>query len=273
MRTGHFLCPQVPLDTSDDLPGSGVKLLKLRQSLAGGTALATAFLLTACGGSKPPVVALPPAPPPMVIPPQPAPPRGASPNFQPPRVDGFGVRQTINTAISPAQTTWNLRSAYNVAALNCLDAKHGQIVVNYRAFLKTHARKLTAVNKAVDNEFKAKYGSRFIAPREAYMTQVYNFYALPPVLATFCDASLQMSTEIAALPQDQLDAYAARELPAINAVFEAFFRSYDQYKVDLASWQSRYAGPQQVTPISGPAIALPAVAASTMTQPGATAAR
>src|SRR5690349_14625492 len=148
----------------------------------------------------------------VVIPPQPMPPRGASPNLVTPPINTYGVRQTINTGISPAQTTWNLRSAYNVAALNCMDPKHAQILVNYREFLKTHAKKLTQVNKTVDNEFKAKFGPRFIAPRELYMTQVYNYFALPPTQSSFCDAALAMSNEAATLKSADIDSFAARNL-------------------------------------------------------------
>lgn len=202
---------------------------------------------------------MPPPPVAVVVPPQPQPPRGAAPTFKVPVVDASGAYQTVNSNISVAQTTWNLRSAYNVAALNCQKPEHAAIVVNYREFLRTQAKKLTAVNKAVDAEFKARYGAKFIPPREAYMTQVYNFYALPPVQPSFCDAALQVSNELRTLPADQIDAYATRGLPSINLVFEQFFRSYDQYKVDLAAWQQRYAGPQ-ITPVLGAGIMLPAMA-------------
>lgn len=216
-----------------------MKLLKFRQSIWAGLGLSALAALSACSqkASPPPLVALPPV---VVVPPQPMPPRGASPRLVAPPVDAFGLRRTVNTGISTAQTTWNLRSAYNVAALNCLDPKHAQIVVNYRAFLKTQAKKLTAVNKIVDAEFKAKHGVRFIPPREAYMTQVYNYFALPPTLASFCDAALAMSQEAATVPSADLDAFAARSLPAIEQVFLQFYRSYDQYKVDLANWQAKY---------------------------------
>lgn len=192
----------------------------------------------------------------MVVPPQPQPPVGASTNLVPPPIDASGVRRTINTGISAAQTTWNLRSAYNVAALNCLDPKYAQIVINYRAFLKTHAKKLTAVNKTVDQEFKARYGNAFVAPREAYMTQVYNYFALPPTQPPFCDAVLAMSNEAATVPSADLDSFAARSLPALEVVFLQFYRSYDQYRTDLAAWQGKYmasAGPALPASVQLPA--------------------
>jgi hypothetical protein len=186
-----------------------------------------------------------------MVPPQPTPPGGASPNLTVPPLDVMGVRRTVNYGISAAQTTWNLRSAYNVAALNCLDPKHAQIVVNYRAFLKTQARKLSTVNLAVDKEFRERNGPRFVAPREAYMTQVYNYFALPPTLPSFCDAVLAMSTEAATVKSADLDGFAARSLPVLERVFLRFFLSYDQYKVDLGAWQAKYTA-SGVPPTSEP---------------------
>jgi hypothetical protein len=224
-----------------------VKLLKKRQSILAGAALTVSVVLAGCAKTPPPPPP-PPPPPVVVVPPQPQPPNGASTNLAVPPLDTFGVRHTVNTGLSSVQTTWNLRSAYNVAALNCLDPKYAQIVVNYRAFLKTNAKKLTAVNKAVDQEFKSKFGAKFIPPREAYMTQVYNYFALPPTLPAFCDAALLMSNEAQPVTSDQLDSFAARALPAIELVFLQFYRSYDQYRTDLAGWQAKYMSPSVPTP-------------------------
>lgn len=219
--------------------------MKLRHSILTAAGLAA---LAACSQKAP----LPPAPPPpvVVVPPQPQPPSGASTNLAVPPVDAFGVRRTVNAGISSAQTTWNLRSAYNVAALNCLQPQHAQIVVNYRTFLKANAKRLTAVNKTVDDEFKARFGPRFIAPREAYMTQVYNYFALPPTLPAFCDAALAMSNEAASVTPAQLDAFAARSLPALEGVFLQFYRSYEQYRDDLSAWQAKYMAPGVAVPVA-----------------------
>ena len=186
----------------------------------------------------------------MVVPPQPMPPRGASANIVTPPIDAFGVRRTVNAGISSAQTTWNLRSAYNVAALNCLRPKHAQIVVNYREFLKVHGKALTTANKTVDQEFKARHGTRFIPPREAYMTQVYNYFALPPTLPSFCDAALAMSIEGAAIKPADLGGFAARSLPQIEQVFLQFYNSYDQYRGDLTAWQGKYMTPAATPPVA-----------------------
>lgn len=212
--------------------------------------LATVTALTACGPTKPKVA---PPPPPIVVPLKPYPPLGASPNIVVPPALPSGLHQTVNTGASTAQVTWNFRSAYNVAALNCQHAEHAAILTGYRQFLKTQAKPLAAANKAVDAEFKARFGAKYIGPRESYMTQVYNFYALPPTIPAFCDAALQVSAEAQTVAPADLDAFAARALPRLDAVFETFYRGYDQYRADLLAWESRYgAQSAQPRPLAGP---------------------
>lgn len=201
-------------------------------------ALGIVACVAACGPEAPP----PPPPPPVVvvIPPRPTPPDHAPPNLTIPPADAAGLRYSVNRNITPAQSVWNLRSAYNVAALNCSEAKYPEIVVNYRAFLKAHAKGLTAFNRKVDGEFKAKYGAGFIVPREKYMTEVYNHFALPPTLEAFCKAVLAVSRDATGLKPAELEPFAVRSLPNIEVVFDDFYRRYEEYRLALAEWNSRY---------------------------------
>ncbi len=211
----------------------------------------------------------PPPPPPVVvvIPPRPLPPLNASKLLTIAPVGPDGARRTINYAITPAQTVWNFRSAYNVAALDCLRPEHAEILTGYKKFLKTNAKALAATNRAVDREYKARFGLKFIRPREAYMTQVYNFYAMPPTVPQFCDAVLTMSRQsLTVLPKD-VASFSAAQLPLLDNVFEQFFRAYDQWHTDAALWDARYA-PTPTAPALPPAFATPA-ATVTLTAPGA----
>jgi hypothetical protein len=228
-------------------------------SVAGGIAAVLGTVLVAgCGDKKPVLVALPPPPIAVAIPPRPYPPIGAPSRMTIPTLGVDGVRQTVNAHLTPSQTLWNFRSAYNVAALNCLRPEHAEIIIGYRAFLKKHARPLTAANRGVDNEFKSKYGARFIAPREAYMTQVYNYFANPVTLRAFCDATVTMTRSLEPVSTADLPSYSAVELPKIEQVFEAFFRAYEQYRADAANWDAKYAPhpvvSSAVTPGQGPSI-------------------
>jgi len=203
-------------------------------------AVAALSIVAACAPKPAPV---PPPPPVVVIPPQPTPPMGASPNLAVPPLNAFGVRQTVNVGITESQILWNLRSAFNVAALNCMKPEHTAILENYKVFLKSHAKKLTSTYKAIDSEFKGRFGTGFARTRDVYETQVFNFYALPPTLSAFCDATLAMSTEVNTVKSADLDVFAHQKLPVLDKVFLDFFNSYDQYRADLAAWRQRYYPP------------------------------
>lgn len=214
---------------------------KLRlAALAAGLAV-----LAGCAAPTPPpvVVAPPPPPPPPVqlIPPRPAPPRGAAPMMPIPAVGLDGNRLTVNSDLTPAQTTWNLRSALNVAALNCLDPQHAGILENYKTFLTKFERPLRKTSSTILEEFRGRYGrSQGQSQFDGYMTQVYNYFALPPSLDQFCDAAMLVSADSTVVAPADLDSFAARALPQLEVVFQDFFRSYENYERNLASWTATY---------------------------------
>ena len=227
---------------------------------------ASLLVLAGAADAKPKKVPLPPPPPPapppvVYIPPRPRPPLNASPNFVPPPLGLDGTRQTVNTAISPLQTTWNMRSAYNVAALNCLRPEHAEILTGYKRYLKIYKVGLLRANRGVDTEFRKRNGAAFIRPREAYMTKVYNFYAFPPTLNNFCDAALVVARESMTLKPIDLPAFSQTSIVKLDAVFANFFTAYEQYRADAAGWDVKYA-PVPVVPVIIPAapITLPGAA-------------
>jgi len=205
---------------------------------AAGTALAA--LLAGCSAPKVAEVPPPPPPPVVVVPPRPMPPMGASPSMAIPARAADGARHTVNSALSPAQAIWNLRSAYNVAALNCTGADGAPILAGYTEFQKKYAKSLAATNKTLDKEFRARFGAKAIREREAYQTQVYNFFALPPVVPSLCRAALELTGSLQAVTPAQLEGFAPSALASAEAPFRAFFDSYEQYRSDLAAWEAQY---------------------------------
>ncbi len=176
----------------------------------------------------------------VYIPPRPIPPLGAAAGLNVPLLGTDGVRQTVNARITPAQTVWNLRSAYNVAALNCQKAEHADILVGYKKFLTAHKTGLATANRNVDTEFRKRHGAAFIRPREAYMTQVYNYYAFPPTLTNFCDTALLVARESMTVKPVGLSAFSAKSIVSFEAMFDSFYRSYEQYRADASAWDARY---------------------------------
>ena len=210
---------------------------------------------------KPAPPPAPPPPPPVVyIPPRPTPPLGAAPTSLIPPMGANGVRQTINVGLTPSQTVWNLRSAYNVAALNCQKPEHAEILVGYKLFLKNHKLGLAKANTGVNTDFRKRYGAAFVRPREAYLTKVYNFYAFPPTLTNFCDAALVVALESKTVKPVDLTAFSTRSLAALDKVFDSFFIGFEQYRADAAAWDAKYSPkPVVVVPLPGPmTVPLPA---------------
>ncbi|OGS53886.1 MAG: hypothetical protein A3J40_06935 [Erythrobacter sp. RIFCSPHIGHO2_12_FULL_63_10] len=198
--------------------------------------------LAACATPAPPPPPTPPPPPAqvVVIPPRPLPPVGAVDHMTIPAHGMDGRYLTVNTGISSAQTLWNLRSGLNVAALNCQGIEHAAMVDNYKILLNRHSRELARANTALATEFRKEHGSSFRNVQDSYMTRVYNYFALPTTMPQFCDVALEVSREVAQLAPGGLEQYSVGALPRLEAVFEGFFRTYEQYRVDLAAWDSRY---------------------------------
>lgn len=206
--------------------------------------VAAAVLVSCAADAREKKKAPPPPPPPppayVYVAWKPVPPEWASPTLTYRPLGPDGVRLSPNRGISPAQTLWNLRSAYNVAALSCQKPEHAEILVNYRAFLKAHAKTLKATNAKVDAEWRAKYGAGFVKHREKYMTEVYNHFAVPPIMPAFCNAALAMSKDAKAVKSANLSAFAQTALPSIEIVFDDFYKRYDQWRVDMAAWEAKW---------------------------------
>jgi hypothetical protein len=218
------------------------------------------MVVAACAPAPKPVVVAPPpvAPPPVaVIPPRPLPPGGAAATMRVPMLGTDGVRVTPNRGLTREENIWHLRSAINVAALNCQGVVWGEIAQNYNKYLQVHKSRLATANKAVDAEYVKRYpGQNGLRVRDTKTTDLYNYFALPPVRAEFCDKSLIKSRELVALQSAALPEYSFGALSDVDATFINFFNAYEQYQVDLANWNAKYGPPPAPvvapTPTPGP---------------------
>lgn len=213
-------------------------------------------LIASCAPKPEPT---PPPPPAIVIiPPRPVPPLGAAPSLALPPLAADGTRLTINTALSSKQALWNLRSAYNVAALNCQNPQHLTMAAQYAAFLKANKKLLASVYKDLDKEFKQVHGAAgYIQKREIYQTQVYNYFAFPPVMPAFCDTMFAVGQGLNAVPSKSLEAQAPFELAKLEKLYQDFFVSYDKYRSDLAIWEAQYGSHASSLTSAAPATAQP----------------
>ncbi|MCV0382457.1 MAG: hypothetical protein K5799_03245 [Erythrobacter sp.] len=159
-----------------------------------------------------------------------------------PRTGPMGVRQTVNVGLSDDEKVWHFRSAWNVAALNCLSPQYQPILEGYSAYIKDHARDLKRVNDRIDGVYRENFNVRreAIMARELKMTSVYNFFALPPARAGMCQTALDISNRALATTEMDPSAFALANFPLFEQPFENFFTQYETYERESAAWDARY---------------------------------
>lgn len=228
----------VVMNTRSDSFRMGVMVaVNFKRSLVAITAVSLFAVVAACAPKPAPAPVAPPKP---QVEPRPYPPMGAAPNLPIPLKGADGTRITINSNLSPEQAAWTLRSALNVAALNCMAPQYGTMIEDYRYFLNTHKKSLADVNSSLDKQFKTQHGKTYIKVRETYQTQVYNYFALPPTMPAFCDAALAVGQEFKQVPAGDLVQNAPPALARLESVFLGFYEGYDKYRVDFVDWQKDY---------------------------------
>ncbi|WP_419828100.1 hypothetical protein [Sphingomonas sp.] len=155
----------------------------------------------------------------------------------PPRGEDEAYR-TINSALDPQSTMWHVRAALNVAAIGCRGPGDIGTVPAYNAMLTSKKALLAKVNTGVQAGFRAQG-----ADGDAYMTKLYNYFAMPAAKPGFCAAAATIAPAAAAATPDAFPAFAQDALPALEAPFLAVFRQVDEYRLASAEWDRRY-GPQ-----------------------------
>lgn len=209
--------------------------------------LAALILVTAVAACAPPpvkvapaAIQLPPPPPPLPI--MPLPPGGAALSMTIPPVGLDGMRVTPNRGLSRDEQIWHFRSALNVAALNCQGLVWGQIATEYNKFIVIHKVLLSKTSKSVDREYVKRYPKQNgLRIRDTRMTDLYNYFALPPVRGQYCDMALRKLQEANQVPKEALPEYAMGSLADIDNVFVNFYEAYVKYELDLADWNMKYA--------------------------------
>lgn len=201
--------------------------------------------LSACATPAPPPPPPPPPPPVEAVPFRPIPPMGAAYVMDVPQIGPNGQRMTVLASPSVDERVWYFRSAWNVAALNCTGPAYQPILDGYAAYIKNHARALKQVNDRIDASYRKQYAvSRdAIKAREKTMTTVYNYFALPPARAGFCQEALGVAAQALATPKYDPADFAASNFNGLVSPFDRFFTAYEQYQRDSAAWDAQY-GPR-----------------------------
>lgn len=198
--------------------------------------------LWACATPAPPPPPPPPPPPVEVVPYRPIPPMGAAYVMVVPQLGPDGRRMTVVSAPSPDEKLWYFRSAWNVAALNCMGPTYQSVLEQYSAFIKKNASALRQVNSRIDASYRKDYAVArdAIKAREKTMTTVYNYYTLPPVRSSFCQAALAVAQDAMLNPKYEIAAFANTHYGALAKPFDDFFAAYETYQRNSAAWDAEY---------------------------------
>jgi len=242
----------------------------MRWSVKNLAAIILVGAVAACAPSPVKVVPLSAAP--ALTPAMPLPPGGAAVSMTIPPIGLDGVRVTPNRGLSRDEQIWHFRSALNVAALNCQGPVWGQIAKEYNKFIVIHKVLLSKTSKAVDREYVKRYPKQNgLRIRDTKLTDLYNYFALPPVRAQYCDMSLRKLTEANQVPKEALAEYAIGGLIDIDTLFVNFYDAYVKYQGDLADWNMKYAPKPVYAPpnnIMAPPVTAPPAGVATPLQPG-----
>ena len=187
--------------------------------------------------------------------PMPVPPNSAAPNLIIPITDVTGRRMTPNVDLSPEQALWQFRIALNVAALNCRGPDEAILVANYSRFLTTNRTAISRAERAVIADLGRRTGTNGIATRDSLSTRLYNYFAQPPVLQTFCARATTITALAANEPTATILPFATTQLAAIDQPFVDFYAAYDRYRADYAVWRT-------LNPLPTPAVTPAPVAPS-----------
>jgi hypothetical protein len=185
------------------------------------------------------------------IPAKPVPPAGAALSTQIPPMGPDGIMATPNRNLTLDESVWHFRAAMNVAALNCIGPAWSAIAPNYNKMLETQKAGLAKNNLSVDALYRKRHaGVAGLRVRDTTMTELFNYFALPPVREEFCTASLALSQQAAETPPEQFAEFATKGLASVDALFVSFFNAFNAYQDQLKDWNSKYSAsmPSNPTP-------------------------
>lgn len=167
----------------------------------------------------------------------PRPPEGAAFNQSVPATDATGAYLTPNRDLNPAQTSWHVRAALNVAALGCRDAFEAETIAGYNQLLALHRSALAQADIGVKALYRVRYAAAWESEHDRAMTRVYNFFAQPPAHDAFCSVAHDLLREALTVQPEAFESFALAALPRLEAPFTGFYRAYDSYRLALAAWR------------------------------------
>ena len=111
---------------------------------------------------------------------------------------------------------WQVRSALNVAALNCRKQSHAAITSNYNLMLKRQRAVLAAAYAAEQDVFRRDFGKRWQSAHDAHATRTYNLFAQQSLQPRFCDLATRISARASSVEETAFPAFAMISLSRLR---------------------------------------------------------
>jgi hypothetical protein len=145
-----------------------------------------------------------------------------------------------------ANLLWNLRAAFNVAALQCqppaigghggpLPPDYMRAAPNYNGFIAHHAAELATAYQALGKYFTRVNGPKGASLFDQYSTRTYNGFSTTSVQG-FCQIATNMMKSALRVPKGELVPFAVAHMRELrNSLAPAFDRplTYNPYLVQL----------------------------------------
>lgn len=103
-----------------------------------------------------------------------------------------------------ANLIWNLRSALNVAALNCQYWPTVDSVDNYNDLLLHHTAELAEAYEGLKGYFRRTQGNQWQSRMDEHTTSMYQSYVLVGAQRSFCHAAAETARDALSRPKGQL---------------------------------------------------------------------
>lgn len=118
-----------------------------------------------------------------------------------------------------AHTLWTMRSALNVAALQCQFSPYLRATSTYNALLRQHAAELTGAFNAITRYFLRTSGARTgHRAFDTYATRTNQNWTTFDAQLAFCRAAADVGKRALALPRGAFTDFSVREVPPLREV-------------------------------------------------------
>jgi hypothetical protein len=139
--------------------------------------------------------------------------------------------RAMTAAETAAHAVWSLRSALNVAALQCQFSPFLATVRNYNDLLKQHDSEFANAYKALETHFRRHDGAAGRRTFDSFTTRMYNSFSALDAQISFCGEAGRIGREALAVPHGDVRNFAIAAVQRLRAALVAQPDPYRQLQL------------------------------------------